>query len=110
MAGRSGGDVLGAIGRVGMRASTRPRAGLTHVSSIWHMLVSSLYYAAIAPMTGKSRLRRQLWPLMRNVGVRSFAIVALVNLLTGAILVLQTGDVMERMRARFEFAKGSAVP
>jgi phospholipid/cholesterol/gamma-HCH transport system permease protein len=33
---------------------------------------------------------------MRNVGVRSLPVVALITFLTGAILVLQTGDVMKK--------------
>ncbi len=87
---------FGAIGRAGNEFFTQPRKGLVHVGNIWRMLLSSLYFATIGPLLGKSKLRRQLAPTLRNVGVRSFPIVALVNLLTGAIMVLQLGDVMER--------------
>lgn len=87
---------FGAIGRGAFRAVSLLRAALQHVSGVTHLLLVALYFAFVAPWLGKGKLRRQLAPVMRSVGVRSFSIVALVNLLTGAILVLQTGDVMRK--------------
>jgi len=89
-------DFFGAIGRYAIGLVVRLRSGVEHVSSLWALLVQSLYFVAVAPLIGRSKLRPQLAPLMRNVGLRSFPIIALVNLLMGAILVLQTGDVMDR--------------
>ena len=87
---------FGAIGRATLGKLETMRKWLAHVSSIWHLLVLSAYYATVAPLRGKSKLRPQLAPLMRSVGVLSFPIVAVVNVLIGAILVLQTGEVMEQ--------------
>ena len=78
------------------RAVTSPlRHGLSHASGMAHIGVLALYHAFVAPWRGQGRLRDQLGPLLRNVGARSLPIVALVNFLVGAILVLQTGDVMQ---------------
>lgn len=88
-------NVFGGIGRLGLGSLASGRMALVHVSRVSHLLVLATYFASLAPMLGKSKLRAQLSPMLSNVGVRSFPIVALVNLLTGAILVLQTGDVMQ---------------
>jgi phospholipid/cholesterol/gamma-HCH transport system permease protein len=63
---------------------------------MWHLLVSCCYYSFVAPFRGKSKLRDQLFPMMANVGARSLAIVSMVAFLTGSVLVLQTGAVMEQ--------------
>ena len=86
---------LGGLGRSVGRFGDTARTALEHVSGIWLLLLQALRHIAIAPTAGGREMRRQLAPMLRNVGVRSFPIVALVNLLTGAILVLQTGDVLQ---------------
>ncbi|MEM7202600.1 MAG: ABC transporter permease [Planctomycetota bacterium] len=88
--------LLGAPGRLLGRVGQPVGGALRHVSGMWHLLVASIYYSTVAPLTGRSKLREQLAPALRNVGVRSLPIIVLVNLLTGAILVLQTGDVMAK--------------
>jgi phospholipid/cholesterol/gamma-HCH transport system permease protein len=67
-----------------------------HAGAMWHLFVETLFFTFVGPFTGRTRLRDQLFPMMRSVGVKSFAIVALVSFLTGAILVLQTGEVLKR--------------
>ncbi len=63
-----------------------------------HLLIRGLAQAAIAPFVGPRRLwLKQLFPLMTNVGARSFPIVSLVSFLMGAILVLQTGEPLKRL-------------
>ena len=86
-------DFLAAIGRpVG-----GPVVGvLQHVTGAAQMTRLALYYAFIGPFLGKTKLRKQLFPMMGNVGVTSLPIVALVSFLIGAILVLQTGFVLKR--------------
>jgi phospholipid/cholesterol/gamma-HCH transport system permease protein len=56
----------------------------------------TLYYATVGPLRGRSKLRAQLFLMMRNVGVQSFPIAALISLLLGAILVLQSGEPLKR--------------
>ena len=79
----------------------RPVAGpaigtLQHVSGAAHLGATALWYALVGPFLGKTRMRKQLFPMMSNVGVTSLPIVALVSFLIGAILVLQTGAVLKR--------------
>ena len=69
---------------------------LGHVGGVANLIVAGYWLAISGRFTGRTKLRRQLGPMMHNVGVRSFPIVGLVGLLTGAILVMQTGDVMMR--------------
>lgn len=65
---------------------------------IVHLLLQGLTQAALAPFTGPRRLlSRQLFPLMSNVGARSFPIISLVSFLMGAILVLQTGEPLRQL-------------
>lgn len=91
-----GGRLTGGLGCVGRAAAAPLRGLLQHVSGIVHLLLKAVYYATVGPLLGRSRLRKQLGPMLANVGVRSLPIVVLVSLLIGAILVLQTGDVMQK--------------
>lgn len=88
--------LLGGLGRRFLHAGRPVGAGLRHLSGMSYVLASALWLSTWGVARGRVKLRRQLAPMMRGVGARSFAIVGLVNLLTGAILVLQTGDVMQR--------------
>ncbi len=72
------------------------RRPLEHASGMAHVFGAALYHSTVAPLRGAGALRDQLPPLLCNVGARSLPIVALVNFLVGAIMVLQTGDVMQR--------------
>lgn len=87
--------LLGATGRFAGDPASRMVAWLRHASGVWHLFILTLKFSFIVPLRGRSKLRKQLFPMMSNVGVRSFPIVALISVLMGAILVLQTGDVME---------------
>lgn len=87
---------FGALGRAAFRLLGRIRALLEHASGCWHLLASTLYYSTVGPLSGRSKLRRQLFIMLRNVGVRSFPIVALISFLIGAILVLQSGEPLKR--------------
>lgn len=83
---------LGFLGSLG-----RPiRACLEHISGVFSLFTQTVYYLIVGPFTGKSKIRRQLFPMLSNVGVRSFPIVCLISLLIGAILVIQTGDILKQ--------------
>jgi phospholipid/cholesterol/gamma-HCH transport system permease protein len=86
----------GSIGR-GLRNSTlRFRGFLRHTSGICHLAVATLYFSVVGLVRSRHRTRRQFFVMMRNVGVSSFPIVALVSFLIGAILVLQSGEPLKR--------------
>jgi phospholipid/cholesterol/gamma-HCH transport system permease protein len=85
--------LLGGLGR----AATDPlRRTLEHTSGIVHLFFRTLEQTFVAPFAGRNKLKAQLFPMMSNVGVRSLPIVILVSFLIGAILVLQTGEVLKR--------------
>lgn len=86
------GGILGFAGGIGRAV----RGCLEHMSSVWSLFLLTLYWSFVAPVRGRSKLRRQLFPLLSNVGVRSFPIVCLIALLIGAILVIQTGDILKQ--------------
>ena len=90
-------SLLGFLGRL-MRTSTA-QLGVVfgRVGGISHLMFRGLLQAAAAPFVGPRRMVvKQLFPLMSNVGARSFPIISLVSLLMGAILVLQTGEPLRR--------------
>ncbi len=96
-AGAQGGwvGVAGSLGRVTL-SLPRLAANMTGlIGALWLLFTQAVYFSTIAPLRGRSRLRKQLFPMMNNVGTRSLPIVALIAVLIGAILVLQTGDVMQ---------------
>lgn len=89
-------DIPGAVGRRTRRLA-REGLGVVHTcSNMWRLLGSTLWHLTVGVARGRTRIRRQLLPMARNVGVRSLPVVALITFLTGAILVLQTGDVMRK--------------
>lgn len=90
--------VFGFLGRRLRDLATRTGLALGRVGGVVHLLVQGLYFAVSAPFTSPRRVRRkQLFPLLRNVGVRSFPIVSMVSFLMGVILVLQTGEPLRRL-------------
>jgi phospholipid/cholesterol/gamma-HCH transport system permease protein len=94
------GRVASFLGRLGA-----PTIGvLSHVSGIAHLFFLTLYLAVVGPFTRQTRTHTLVFPLMRSVGVKSLPIVALVDFLIGAILVLQTASVMR------QFGKLDLVP
>jgi len=95
---------LGKIGRAGLHQKGSFVALLQHISGIWHLFVLSLYYAFVAPLRGRNPIRNQLFPMLSNVGVRSFPIVSMVSFLIGAILVIQTGPPLR------EFGQTALIP
>ena len=60
----------------------------------------SIYWAVMGPIRRKTKFRRFLLPLMHQIGVKSFTIVALTAFLVGAILVLQTADQFEKFGSK----------
>jgi len=88
--------LLGTIGRFGLKWTAQVRKPLEHATGAWALLVAAVYYSTLGPLLGKNKLRKQLFPMMSNVGVRSLPIVCLIACLVGAILVLMTGDVLKR--------------
>lgn len=99
-----GSGFLGKIGRATLQQKGSVVGLLQHISGIWHLFVLSLYYAFVAPLRGKNPIRSQLFPMLSNVGVRSFPIVSMVSLLIGAILVIQTGPPLR------EFGQTALIP
>jgi phospholipid/cholesterol/gamma-HCH transport system permease protein len=86
----------GAVGRDVLAGRDRLLAVLRHVSNVARLFGSTLWFLTFGLVRGRTRFGRQVLPMMRNVGVRSLAVVVLITFLTGAILVLQTGDVMKK--------------
>ena len=79
------------LGRIG----APPVGVLSHVSGVTQLGLLTIWFCVSAPFRKRTRLSRQLFPMMSNVGVKSLPIVALVSFLIGAILVVQTGAVMK---------------
>ncbi|MCP3961858.1 MAG: ABC transporter permease [bacterium] len=92
----TGGKATTWLGYLGRRVQgpLTPLTGiLGQIGGISALLASGLFQAALSPFTGPRRLmRKNLYPLMSNVGARSLPIVSMVSFLMGAILVLQTGE------------------
>jgi phospholipid/cholesterol/gamma-HCH transport system permease protein len=87
---------IAALGRQVGRVRTRLLAGLRHLSNIARLFAATVWFATVGVLRGRARFGGQILPMMRNVGVRSLAVVVLITFLTGAILVLQTGDVLKK--------------
>jgi phospholipid/cholesterol/gamma-HCH transport system permease protein len=56
----------------------------------------TLYWVFLGPFRERTEQRRHVFPLMEAIGNKPFPIVALVALLIGIILVLQTGYLLEK--------------
>jgi phospholipid/cholesterol/gamma-HCH transport system permease protein len=76
-----------------------------HLTGLWRMYRTALYWTFVAPFRvradfraqgGRSVLYRNTVPLMDAIGIRSVGIVFLVAALIGAILVLQTADILKQ--------------
>lgn len=89
-------DFPGAVGRRTRWLVQRGLGTVRTCSNMWRLLSSTLWHLTVGVARGRTRIGRQLLPMLRNVGVRSLPVVALITFLTGAILVLQTGDVMRK--------------
>lgn len=88
--------VAGAVGRGTILLYRALRDFLHHISNLCRLFGSTLWFLTVGAAQGRTRMGKQIFPMMRNVGVRSLPVVALITFLTGAILVLQTGDVMKK--------------
>lgn len=88
--------IPGSIGRQTNRIGRAARGFVQHVSNLWRLFTSTLWYLTVGVVRGRTRMRGQLLPTMRNVGVSSLPVVAIITFLTGAILVLQTGDILRK--------------
>ncbi|MEM6392859.1 MAG: ABC transporter permease [Planctomycetota bacterium] len=90
--------LLGGIGRWTLGLGPGSLRLLGVIGQNWQLFTATLYWSFVAPLNPKqpTRLRSQLFGMMTNVGVRSAPIVCLVALLVGAILVLQTGETIDR--------------
>ncbi|MEM6751028.1 MAG: ABC transporter permease [Planctomycetota bacterium] len=66
------------------------------IGQVTRLGLRAVYLGFWQSLRGKVKIKKQLLPLMTNVGVRSAPIVGLVSLLIGAILVLQTGETIDR--------------
>lgn len=91
--------VLRAIAALGrpVVAARRPLTDMVHhTSNLARLLFETLHHLTVGVAQRRTRIGNQLLPMMRNVGARSLPVVALIAFLTGAILVLQTGEVMKR--------------
>jgi phospholipid/cholesterol/gamma-HCH transport system permease protein len=107
MAAGGSNPALAFLGRIGRAASVwvDDFAGvLRHISGIWHLFRLTIYFVLVGPFIGRSKLRKQLFPMMSNVGVRSLPIVIMVSFLIGAILVIQTGPPLK------DFGQTSLIP
>jgi phospholipid/cholesterol/gamma-HCH transport system permease protein len=75
----------------------RPIVGLAvHTGRAGALFTSSLYWIFVGPWRERTEHARHLPGLLVQVGNRSFGIVALVAMLVGATLVLQTGYILDR--------------
>ena len=92
-------SILGTVGSLGRSTHDLAHSSthfFAHASGVWRLFVQTLYFSFVAPFTRRTELRKQLCPMMSNVGVRSFPICALTTFLMGAILVLQSGEPLRR--------------
>ena len=62
---------LGWLGRAAGEAGGRLLELLAHIGALWTLFLKALYFSFISPVGGFGKLRRQLFPMMSNVGVRS---------------------------------------
>lgn len=69
---------------------------MTRTALWWVFVAPLLVRADTRSQGGRSSLYRHAVPLMEAIGLKSFGIVFLVALLIGAILVLQTADVLRQ--------------
>ncbi len=91
-------QLFGAIGRRLQNLTTTLAISVRRTGGVSQLLAQGLWYALTSPFNTPRRVRRrQLFPLLRSVGVRSFPIVSLVSFLMGAILVLQTGEPLRQL-------------
>lgn len=89
-------DTVGSAGRSTLELAHGLTHFFAHAGGVWRLFVQTLYFSFVAPFTQRTELRKQLCPMMSNVGVRSFPICALTTFLMGAILVLQSGEPLKR--------------
>lgn len=89
-------SLLGALGQYTFSVGPVSLRVLGRAGAIWLLFLEAVYRGVRAPFTRRRRFQTVLFPLMMNVGVRSAPIVSLVGVLTGAILVLQTGDAIQQ--------------
>ena len=61
---------LGFIGRSANEQLGRFRGFFAHTSGVWRLFLSTLYHSFVAPLRGRSKMRRQLFFMMRSVGVK----------------------------------------
>lgn len=87
---------IAALGRKLLDGRDRTLAFVRHAGNVARLFGSTLWYLTVGVARGRARFGRQILPLMRNIGVRSLAVVVLITFLTGAILVLQTGDLLRK--------------
>jgi phospholipid/cholesterol/gamma-HCH transport system permease protein len=85
-----------AVGRATLRRWDGLVGLVRHTANVWRLFTSTVWFLTVGAFRGRTRFGNQVLPMMRNVGVRSLAVVVLIAFLTGAILVLQTGDVMKK--------------
>ena len=97
-------DFLGRIGRAGGGQARALIGTLEHISGVWYLFRLTCFYSFVAPFVGRNALRKQLFPMLSNVGVRSFPIGFMVSYLIGAILVIQTGPPLR------EFGQTALIP
>ncbi len=90
------GHLFGSIGRLAHELGRGIVECLVHIDGVARLLMRTLYFAFVAPFFGRVKLAKQLFPMLSNVGVRSFPIVALISFLMGAILILQSGEPLRR--------------
>lgn len=82
------------LGAFGLGVVARLMALFEAVGGVTLLFASTVRFLTQGVWQGRTKIRRQLFPLMANVGVRSFPIIALISFLMGAILVLNTGDIL----------------
>lgn len=77
---------------------------LETVGDFFHLVVQTVYWVVVGPLSRRTRFHQLVPPLLYQVGVRSLGIVVLISTLVGGILVLQTADKFE------EFGSKELVP
>ncbi len=75
------------------------RESIESLARVFVLFWQTLYWSLIGPLTGKTRFRQLVFPLMQQIGVRSLFIVCLVSFLVGFILILNTADQLKQYGA-----------
>ncbi len=90
---------IAALGKPFVDLVTGAKESIEALARVFLLFWQTCYWTFFGPFTGKTRFRQLVFPLMQQIGVRSFFIVCLVSFLVGFILILNTADQLKQYGA-----------